>query len=32
MDDLFLVPTFDDLKPLLEDKRLRDALCIPKRT
>jgi len=31
VDDLFLVPTFDDLKPLLEDKRLRDALCIPKR-
>lgn len=30
-DDAFFVSSFDDLKGLLDEKRLADALCISKR-
>lgn len=30
-EDTFFVESFDDLKPLLDERKLKDALCIPKR-
>lgn len=30
-EDIFFVPSFDDLKPLLDNPKLKSTLCIPKR-